>query len=52
MRLSPSNTAVNRLGILMFFNTEFAATASGGEIIPPNKKPIARVKPGIIAVET
>jgi len=29
-----------------------AETASGGDIIPPNKKPNANVKPGIRAVET
>ncbi|MNS86683.1 hypothetical protein D3C71_1163730 [compost metagenome] len=50
-RLSPSNIAIPRLGILTPFRTELAATASGGEIIPPSKKPSAKVNPGIILTE-
>ncbi|MNE20774.1 hypothetical protein D3C81_1159040 [compost metagenome] len=50
-KLSPSRIAIPRLGILTPFNTELAATASGGEIIPPNRKPKAKVKPGIILTE-
>src|SRR6476620_6043562 len=31
---------------------EVAEIASGGDMIPPNKKPSARVKPGISSLET
>ncbi len=46
-RLSPSKISTTRLGILNFSSTEVAAIASGGEMIPPNKKPKAKEKPGI-----
>jgi hypothetical protein len=51
MRLSPSRTVKPRFGILNPFSIEFAATASGGEIIPPSRNPSASVKPGIMAFE-
>jgi len=51
MRLSPSRTVKPRFGTLNPFSIEFAATASGGEIMPPSRNPSASVKPGIIAFE-
>jgi hypothetical protein len=47
-KLSPSNIVVIRFGTVIFLSTDVAAIASGGETIPPTRKPIARVKPGII----
>ena len=52
MRLSPSTMVMKRLGTLMVFKIALADTASGGETMPPNKKPVARVKPGIRAADT
>ena len=46
-KLSPSSIAKPLLGIFKPFSTDEAATASGGEMMPPNKKPKASVKPGI-----
>ncbi|GIK59564.1 MAG: hypothetical protein JETCAE03_06250 [Ignavibacteriaceae bacterium] len=46
-KLSPSKMVESRLGIFTNFVIAFALTASGGETIPPNKKPNAKVKPGI-----
>jgi hypothetical protein len=46
-KLSPSNKVIPLLGIVTPFKTDVAATASGGEIIPPKRKPNAKVKPGI-----
>src|ERR1700741_4830079 len=51
MRLSPSRTVKPRFGSFNPFSIEFAATASGGEIIPPSRNPSASVKPGIMAFE-
>src|SRR5450432_2929445 len=48
IKLSPSKIVTMRLGIFRFCSTDVAATASGGEIIPPNKKPSASEKSGII----
>src|SRR5574343_1659999 len=45
-RLSPSSILVTFLGIVIFLKTAVAATASGGEMMAPNKKPMAMVKPG------
>lgn len=39
------------LGIFKCFKIDVAATASGGELIPPSKNPIATVIPGIILEE-
>ncbi|MNE64498.1 hypothetical protein D3C80_1599150 [compost metagenome] len=50
-KLSPSNIVSPLFGIFTPFSTDVAATASGGDIIPPSKKPNARVKPGIILAE-
>ena len=50
-RLSPSNTVASLFGIFRFFTTDVAATASGGEIIPPSRNPKASVKPGISHTE-
>src|SRR5690606_2272859 len=46
-KLSPSNKVTPRFGMLTPLRTEVAATASGGEIIPPNRNPNASVNPGI-----
>src|SRR5688572_18735632 len=51
-RLSPSMIAAIVFGILTYLSTEVAETASGGEMMPPNKKPRAIVKPGIRLLET
>lgn len=48
IKLSPSKIVTNLLGIFKPFKTEVAATASGGEIIPPNKNPKANVNPGMM----
>jgi hypothetical protein len=45
-RLSPSRIVTILLGILICLNTEVAATASGGDMIAPKRKPIPNVKPG------
>ena len=50
-RLSPSRIAVRRFGTLIFLSTDVAATASGGDMMPPNKNPSAKVNPGIIALD-
>jgi hypothetical protein len=50
-RLSPSRILMTRLGTLIPFNTAVAATASGGEIMPPSRKPNASVNPGMTALE-
>src|SRR6266404_8692583 len=52
IRLSPSRIVITLFGTFSPLNTEFAATASGGDMMPPNKKPNASVKPGMIACET
>ena len=44
--------AVTRRGTLMPRSTEVAATASGGEMMPPSKNPSASVNPGITARAT
>ena len=51
-RLSPSMILLSDFGTLTPRIIVVAETASGGEMIPPNKKPNANVKPGIRAVET
>src|SRR3954447_23331251 len=50
-RLSPSRMVVACLGTFNPSRTEVAATASGGEIIPPSRKPAAREKSGISLFE-
>lgn len=50
-KLSPSRIVKPLFGIFIPFNTDDAATASGGEMIPPNKNPNARVKSGIMLTE-
>jgi hypothetical protein len=52
IRLSPSSMDTIRLGTFNPCNTEVAAMASGGEIIPPNKKPYAMGKSGMMRFET
>ncbi len=51
-KLSPSTMVTKRLGTLMFYKMALAETASGGDTMPPNKKPVAKVKPGIRAADT
>ncbi|MNR31038.1 hypothetical protein D3C85_1485270 [compost metagenome] len=46
-RLSHSKIVSILLGTFIPLSTVAAATASGGEIIPPNKNPSAKVNPGI-----
>ena len=46
-KLSPSRMADIRLGTFTNFIMVAADTASGGETMPPNKKPKATEKPGI-----
>ena len=50
-KLSPSRMVSPLFGIFMPFNTDDAATASGGEMMPPNQKPSANVKPGMMDAE-
>ena len=45
-RLSPSSIVFTFFGILKYFNTELAATASGGEMIPPSNNPMDKVNRG------
>jgi len=52
IRLSPSKMETSLFGIFTSFNTEVAATASGGEIMPPSKRPNAKLKPGISITDT
>ncbi len=47
IRLSPSRMVESLLGTLNPFITDVAATASGGEMMPPNRNPNASVNPGI-----
>src|SRR6187455_3106390 len=51
-RLSPSATLTSNFGAFASRIMVVAAMASGGEMIPPSKKPRANVKPGIRATET
>ena len=46
-KLSPSRMEANLLGTFTNFKIAPALTASGGETIPPSKKPKARENPGI-----
>ncbi len=46
-KLSPSKMVETHLGRCTNLVMALALTASGGETIPPNKKPNASVKPGI-----
>ena len=48
-RLSPSITLTMDLGAFTCRMIVVAETASGGEMIPPSKKPRASVNPGIMA---
>src|SRR5258706_5303826 len=50
-RLSPSITLTNTLGTLTWRRMVVAEIASGGDTIPPSRKPSASVKPGMIAYE-
>ena len=47
IRLSPSSIVESLFGTFNPLKTEAAATASGGEIIPPRRKPNASVNPGM-----
>ena len=49
-RLSPSRIVVARFGMCTPLSTEVAATASGGLMMPPSRKPKPRVKPGMSQV--
>ena len=51
-RLSPSNMEEKRFGTFTKRMIAGALTASGGETIPPSKKPKAIEKPGKIAFAT
>src|ERR1700753_1469744 len=51
-RLSPSMMAESRRGTLILCKTEVADTASGGDTIPPSKKPSAIVQPGNTVLDT
>src|SRR5580704_2096774 len=51
-RLSPSSTVFTFLGVLKNFRTELAATASGGDMIPPSRSPIDKVNLGTSFSET
>ena len=46
-KLSPSKIDWNLFGIFTNFKIAPALTASGGDTIPPNKKPNAKENPGI-----
>ncbi len=46
-KLSPSRMEEYRFGIFTNFKIAPALTASGGETIPPNRKPSASENPGI-----
>src|SRR5882762_6999868 len=50
-RLSPSITLTNILGAFTWRIMVVAEIASGGDTIPPNRKPSASVKPGMIAYD-
>src|SRR5258706_14453343 len=52
IRLSPSKIVTVSLGIFNPLKIEVAAMASGGDIIPPNKKPSASENPGMIRCNT
>lgn len=45
IRLSPSRMMMARLGMAMPRSTDVAATASGGEMMPPRRNPAASGKP-------
>ena len=51
-KLSPSAMLTNDLGTFTFLMIDVAEMASGGDTIPPKRKPRASVKPGIHALET
>src|SRR4051812_45744916 len=50
-RLSPSRIVTIDFGTFTLLIIVVADTASGGDIMPPNKKPNASVKPGINQLE-
>jgi len=50
-RLSPSATLTKILGAFTWRITAVAEMASGGDTIPPKRKPRANVKPGISAYD-
>src|SRR5688500_10257833 len=50
-RLSPSATLTNIFGAFTCRMIVVAEIASGGDTIPPKRKPSASVKPGISAVD-
>src|SRR6059058_5642408 len=52
IRLSPSIIVTRDLGTFTLRMMVVADMASGGDMIPPNKKPSAQVKPGISTVES
>lgn len=51
-KLSPSSIDDIRLGTFTNFKIALALTASGGDTIPPSRKPNANEKPGIILLTT
>ena len=51
-RLSPSSTLVSTFGTFTCRRMVVAEMASGGETMPPSKKPSASVKPGMRAWAT
>ena len=51
-RLSPSNMEEKRFGTFTKRIIAWALTASGGDTIPPSKKPKAIEKPGRMALAT
>src|SRR5206468_266726 len=51
-RLSPSTILTRPFGTFTCLIMVLAEMASGGETIPPNKNPSARVKPGMQAHDT
>src|SRR5688572_4136783 len=51
-RLSPSMILTSDLGTFICRIMLVAETASGGDIIPPKRKPSAKVNPGITQLDT
>src|SRR6478609_867281 len=51
-KLSPSTMLINDFGTFTLLMIDVADTASGGDTVPPNRKPSASVNPGIQALET
>jgi hypothetical protein len=51
-KLSPSIIVTNLFGIFTSFKMDVAATASGGDMMAPNKNPNGKVKPGMTELDT